>query len=146
MRLLRNAGHTQPFSSVTLRWPSIPAEMSHTLIFTISTTIVFVGVNTGKVFVGERPPRQRKTSRAEPGLWRICSGEGDQPITTGPGTYWVSSERSSTIHVEVYDSNNMQSLQDLCPDGHITINVTSGLFVGPKPPNSGTATGQWALL
>jgi hypothetical protein len=120
-------------------WPGMPRRIKR------STTIVFVGVKTGKVFLGERPTRQRKTSRAEPGIWGICSGQGDVSLATGPGNYWVSSDKSSTIFVEVYDSNNAANPQDLGPNGQITMSVTGGLFLRPKPPDSGTANGEFAL-
>jgi hypothetical protein len=85
----------------------------------------------------------RKTSKAEPGRWYVCSGEGEIPLANGPDTYIVTSSKVSTIMVEVYDSYDPK-MKNVKPGQSVEITVKSGLFLRPKPPDSGTAEGEYA--
>ena len=85
----------------------------------------------------------RKPTSANPGNWYVCSGEGAIPLSQGPGTFSVNSSGASTIDVVVYDYTNAAHDKTLAPGDTVPITVTAGLFLAPKPPDSGTAQGQY---
>jgi hypothetical protein len=88
--------------------------------------------------------RQRKPSKSAPGRWYVCSGQQAIPLADGPDTYLVSSSDVSTITVEVYDSADQNNPREVRPGGAVELSVKSVLFLKPKPPDSGTAEGQYA--
>ena len=86
----------------------------------------------------------RIPTSASPGNWYVCSGEGPIPLSQGPGTFSVNSSGASTIDVLVYDYTDPAHGKILAPGDIVPIHVTAGLFLAPKPPDSGTAQGQYS--
>ena len=50
--LLKNAGYTGPYTTVTVRWPLYPGVNEPSYIFNLSGEYVFVGIYTGNVHPG----------------------------------------------------------------------------------------------
>jgi hypothetical protein len=88
----------------------------------------------------------RKTSKAVPGNWYVCSGEGPISLADGLGTYEVSSSKNSTITVEIYDDGDPANKMNVEPGDVKKINIKSSLFLTPKPPDSGTAEGEYYVV
>src|SRR6266567_3223550 len=90
--------------------------------------------------------RRRKPTESAPGRWYVCAGQGEIPLANGPDTYRVSSSVVSTITVEVYDLADPKNRQEIRPGDAAVLSFKSGLFLTPKPPDSGTAEGEYVSI